>query len=266
MSLSFFRKYQGVMLIVFGILLMIVFTVGDVVSRMDNNRRGVSDASLVASWRGGKANESQLKAWGKRHATMVRFLTEVEEKTRLADGNPQVPGVGYNGIERNVNERELVRQQILAAKAGEMGIVITKEAIGDYLVKLSDNTMTRANLVEMADKLAGEANISQTAVFDQLRTTLLAQNVRMLAESGLGSVPPEVAWDYFNRLYRRVSAEVYPISVDAFYDKVEDKPTDAQLQEFYEEHKAQYEDRGRSTPGFRTRPKAKFQYIRFDYE
>jgi hypothetical protein len=62
--------------------------------------------------------------------------------------------------------------------------------------------------------------LTQLQLFEQLRTELRAQNLRMMANSGLLAITPVSAWNYFNRLNRRVEAEMLPLPVDDFVAQV----------------------------------------------
>ena len=112
--------------------------------------------------------------------------------------------------------------------ADEKSWKVTSVLIGDSvsplpddLIKIGADKVIVCEAPELADfidesyckilaDVAG-SNSSERAMFEQLKTELLAQNMRILAFSGVTAITPSTAWDYHQRLNRYVSTEMLPI-------------------------------------------------------
>ena len=114
---------------------------------------------------------------------------------------------------------------ILAQKAEDLGVRISDAAILEFLDTLSDDVVGRDQFGVLL-KDATNGRFGQAQLFEQLRTELLAQHMRMMAGSGLFAMSPGLAWDAFNRLNRAVKAELLPLPVEDFKSKVTAQPTE----------------------------------------
>lgn len=56
-----FRKHQALLLVVFGVLIIVVFTIGDSVSRMASDGGGEQRDEVVVRWDGTKLKQSRLQ-------------------------------------------------------------------------------------------------------------------------------------------------------------------------------------------------------------
>ena len=106
----------------------------------------------------------------------------------------------------------------------------------------------------------------RSQLFEQLRIELSAQHMRMMAGSGVFAMSPSLAWDGFNRMNRRVKAELLPLPVADFDSKVTAQPTDAQIAALYEEGKDRYASPDSPEAGFKRRRTIAFQYLKADFE
>jgi hypothetical protein len=122
----------------------------------------------------------------------------------------------------------------------------------------------------------GGGHASQTQVFDALRSEIAVMKVRevfmplLLRQNGqneavFGGDTPAERWEYFCRLNRKVVAEIMPVPVKDFLDKVPDPKPD-ELKSFYDQYKNDYPDPHSPTPGFKLPFKAQFQYVKADYD
>ena len=57
-----FRKYQAMLLVVFGVLIIVVFTIGDSVSRISSDSGGSEQDEVVVKWDGTELKKSRLQA------------------------------------------------------------------------------------------------------------------------------------------------------------------------------------------------------------
>lgn len=230
---SWFRRKQKVLLAVFGVLIMISFTVGGIISNSLQRRMGGGGGKApVVNWKHGEINENELSTMRYNHSLSVRFLDRVVAETRAKEGWPRAPGVTRDrmgqiidpGIPRSSQEEDVVRTMLMAQRAIDMGMVVTDESIFEFLKLLSDDKLRRPDFGRILADV--DQSVSQTQLFKQLRIELLAQNLERVIRSGLMAMPPDRVWDYFNRSNRAITAEVFPVRVADFKSKVEDARTD----------------------------------------
>ena len=91
-----FRKYQYMLLIVFGVLLMFVFVIGDALTGlMGGPGQGGSEQAdeVVLTWKRGAVSGNDLYSQRVRHNMAVEFLSEVVQETVRREGTPKGPGV-----------------------------------------------------------------------------------------------------------------------------------------------------------------------------
>lgn len=270
--LSFFRRNQKIMLAVFGVLIMLTFVVGDYISRYQGTQAGAVADATVATWKHGKIDERELWAIRDAHNLTVRFLDLLVQKTIEAKGQPK--GLGVNimngrvfdpGIPRSYAEEDLVQTMLLARKAQDIGVRISDAAMDEFLNTLTDEVVPRGQFGELL-KEATQGRFDRAQLFEQLRIELSAQHMRMMAGSGVFAMSPSLAWDGFNRMSRRVKAELLPLPVADFQSKVPTQPTEDQIVALYEEGKDRYASPDSPEPGFKSRHKIAFQYLKADFE
>lgn len=268
-----FRKYQYMLLIVFGVLLMFVFVIGDAITGlMGNPGRGGGGPSdeVVLTWKHGAVTGSDLYSQRVRHNMAVEFLSEVVQETVRREGTPKGPGVfrdqfgRYNpGITVAENDETIVQKMLLAAKAESLGVKVDNEAVKAFLHQLSDGELSDNDIAVIYNKTVA-GRMTQQHLMDQLQHELLAQQMLMMSRAGLFVVPPREAWAFQNRMRRRVQTEMVALSVDSFKDKVAKTPTDAEIQKLYDEGKNRFPSPYSSEPAFKRRHKIGFEYVRAD--
>jgi hypothetical protein len=270
--LSFFRRNQKVLLAVFGVLIMLTFVVGDYISRYQGSTAGAVADEIVVTWKHGKIDERELWALRDAHNRTVRFLDLLVQKTIEANGQPK--GLGVNimngrvfdpGIPRSYAEEDLVQTLMLARKAQELGVRISDAALDEFLDTLTDEVVPRSQFAELL-KEATQGVFDRSQLFEQLRIELSAQHMRMMAGSGVFAMSPSLAWDGFNRMNRRVKAELLPLPVADFDSQVTAQPTDVQVAALYEEGKDRYASPDSPEAGFKRRRTIAFQYLKADFE
>ena len=274
--LSMFRKHQYIFLVVFGVMLMVAFIVLPPLDDYLRSRRGPGSAAnpVVVSWKGGQLRAAELERLREMHRVAVSYLFAIVQETQRREGTPRGVRQGQfgqildPGIPSTMSDENLVHTHLLAAKGEAMGMVVSDQAIIEFLEQLSDETVdgtVRATIFN--DNLGNR--YSEQQLLNQLRVELLAQRVRSMAEAGLyvapyGTVPPLQAWDYFKRLNRRVNIEAVALNVEDYVDRVKNPP-EVQLQALYEEGKNRFSFPESPEPGFHQRRKAAFQFIKVDF-
>ena len=85
-----FRKYQYILLVVFGVLLMIVFVVGDALQRWASGPGpGGRSESVVLRWKNGHVTDNDLYNQRARHKIAMEYLQAIIEETRNREGSPK---------------------------------------------------------------------------------------------------------------------------------------------------------------------------------
>jgi hypothetical protein len=259
---SVFRRHQKVSLAVLGVAVMIGFIVFPAIIQMQQMATGNANNPVVLKWKGGQLTEAELA--GKRHTrgSVLRFIQQLQEDARKADPEVQLnPSIG---IPNTDDPNSIVQTLVLAEKARQMGIVVSDQAIRDYLSSLTEGVLTTGQMEAAKNKALG-TKWTEEMLFDILREELLAHKLRQMASSAVAVTTPVAAWDYHNRMGRQVTAEFVPFSVDEFIPQVKAEPTNKEVQELYEKYKGNYPLPRSAEPGFKHWPKAEFEYFVADY-
>ena len=263
--LSWFRKNQKIMLGVFGVGLMFVFTVSlgsgvdPIMDRLSGRTSGGPSTEVAVTWDGGQLDTQSLDRLRVQRNLLGRFMGTVGRLAQERGGQQKVSMLPlYSG------DRSLLELEILANEAEKMGIAINDETVIDYLNQLTDGTILPSEYAQILRESTG-GNLPENALFPLLARELKAQKVRGLVQSGHFPASPIAAWDYYNRLNRLIKAEIMPIAVDDFMGQV-DEPTDAEVTEMFEKYKRYYPMPMSPEPGFRQREKRAFQYVKVNYD
>lgn len=261
-----FRKYQYILLVVFGVLLMFVFVVGDALQDLGGGGApgGRGRGTTVVTWKNGQITDLDIQDFAGQHNVAMDFLAAVVRETTDREGVPRQTEV-YQRMRSVANERSLIYIMLLAEKAKSLGLKIDNEAVKQFLVELSDHELTTDNDFAVLFQRAVRKRISQQQLMDQLQAELLAQHMLRMMGGGLQGIPPHEAWSLHDRLRRRVKTEMIALKVDDFVDDVKGEPTEAQIEAMYEEGKERFSSPFSPQFGFRRRTKAAFEYVRADF-
>ncbi len=271
--LRWFRKYEKIMLGVFGVALMVAFTFSLGVSSVDllGQLAGTADGPgspggsnnagnpVVTTWEGGEYRESDFQNLQQGRRALIGFMQASIGTARSRGGQQR-----GQTIPPYIGDGSLMELSILSKKAEDMGLQISDQGVVDYLTQLTDGQVTKGEFKQIWKSVTGnQSNDAQLIAL--LRRELLAMRYRGMMQSGAFPVSPLRFWDYYNRLERTVKAELMPIPVKDYIDDVEE-PANAALVAFFDKYKHQYQYPGSPEPGFRTRERAAFSYVKFDYE
>ena len=273
--LTWFRRYQAQMLVSFGVVLMFSFVIApSLLDYLDSGAGAGGDlgngSDVVVTWSEGDVSESELNSMRTMHLLTVGFLDAVVQETQKQGGTPKGSGVRRGmrgevidpGIPRNASESQLIRTMLLAHQADELGVVVDEDVINVFLRNLSAEIS-----LDFAALLADSTrrHMSEAQLFNQLEMELKAMEMIQLGFHQAALTPAEM-WKFYNRLHRRVSAEVVAVDVARFKEQVDKSPNDEDIQELYDKYKEVYADPGSSDPGFKNRKKASFDYFRVALE
>ncbi len=261
--LSVFRKHQYWFLVGLGVLLMVAFVVLPPVDDYLRQRTlsgGTAARAVVLRWKGGKLTEGELQSMRHSHRLTMNFLDEVLRLTRERRGVPKGPLPQYFGGD---GDQELVATMLLAAKAEELGMVISDEAVQDYLDRLSDRLLAPEDFEKIFKQVSG-GRLPVGMLFLWLRRLLMAHYLREHVLMSAAAMTPADSWQNFLRVHQKTSLEILPVAVADFLSQVPRDPTEQELRQLYEQYKERYPDPMSPVPGFRRLPKTNFAYVRID--
>ncbi|MBI2824302.1 MAG: hypothetical protein HYX69_06410 [Planctomycetia bacterium] len=164
------------------------------------------------------------------------------------------------------SETRLVNTMLLARKGQQMGMTVTDEEVTQFLQQVTRDRVTSEKFAEILRSLGGGGRnrIGKTQLYDALRTEILALRMGSALSVGVQTTPAQ-RWEMYAKIRERASAEVVPVAVADFLDKVAD-PDEATLQKFFEAHKDSEPAPGAPVPGFKIPAKVALQYFKADYD
>lgn len=263
--LKAFRKHQKKLIVIFGVLLMVSFTVLGTVQQFMRHETPEQRAGqeVVATWKEGEITRGELQSERMAQQSAFIFMNALVQEAQNAGGSPQV-----DVLQGDATLQGLARQIILAKKAEQMGIVVTDDTITQYLSKLTDGAKRSPEQFEaMFEQLMKDRRgVNYKGFLRYMRKALMAQDVLVMGTAGISALSPGEAKSYHDRIYRQKTVELLPLKVNNYLPKVKGKPSQAELEKLYEEGKDRYTTPPSAEPAFRRRHKIKFAYFKGDAE
>jgi hypothetical protein len=240
-----------------------------VIDRSYQNMAAGSGAKrTLVSWRGTSVNGEQAQRLLQKNYQCQSFLQRVASEVIKGGGSPKVPGFRSDGRSIDLgltpnNQIAVLRSQILAAKAKEMGIDFDDSAVDSYLRAFTDGRISTQRFAEM---MREQDKLSRFDLYQFLKTEFSANVIEKAAMAGLadGSMPvltPGKNWQMFLRFRQRARIEAFPVLVDDFLPQVTETPSDAELQTLFDAGKERPADRFRPEPGFLRRYAADLEFV-----
>ena len=264
--LRWFRKYEKLMLGVFGVALMVVFTFSMGVSGLSltdflggGGRGNGGENPVVATWQEGDLRESDFDQLRVGRNLMIQFTQYALQQARANGGQPRTSTVPVDN-----SDDALLELAILSDKADKLGVEIADEGVLNYLVQMTDGRLQPVEFSNIWQNMTNGA-MSDKQLLSLMRREIMAIRVRGMMQSGSFPASPLRNWEYYNRMERRLTAEVMPISVEQFTANVPD-PAETELKKFYEKYKNIYSYPESPEPGFKQRQRASFDYIKFSLD
>ena len=274
------------LLVVFGVLIIVVFTIGDSVSRISSDSGGSEQDEVVVKWDGTELKKSRLQAIqvsrqiahfalielqnaAMQKGAFPRFQQQLAFLHRINPGGSlSRPRMIFTG--GDLTPLGTVRSLVLAQRADEIGMVVPDTQIQQYLFGATDGKLTYE---EIRAILVGGKNSryprSMKSMFDVFRQEMLADKIFEEFFRGTLAMPMAQQLDYFSRSNRQIEAEVIEIPVSQFVQQVAD-PSEQQLQDYFDKYKFQtplfdniagviYES---SDPGFKLPHRVSVEYVK----
>ncbi|MDR3198663.1 MAG: hypothetical protein LBU34_12420 [Planctomycetaceae bacterium] len=223
---------------------------------------GTGPAKIASCHRYGNIDEQNVAALMQNHDDLGRFYIVLYQ--HLADPGNQDRMTALRSLEitasqyeRFLEPEELINNWLLTQYAKDLGMSIEKNNIIDYLTQLTGGLLTNTVYQQTLKSIR-----MPEQRFEYLITLeLLYIRMREMFEIGLNVIPPSTRWDWFQRLNRKMTAEVAAVPVEQFIDKIAD-PTNAQLQKFFDENKDKPFNPTQPDYGFTMPDKIAFQYVK----
>lgn len=264
--LNWIRKRQRLLMGVFGVLLIFTFTVSmgtgyDPLIEFLSGRGWRSSRTVPVVFQSdwGNLDEMDLERLRINRYMIARFLGAVSYQASQRGAQPS-----ESRCNDQVDEENLVELFVLAKQAQTAGLSITNEEIKNYLAGLTDNRVEEWEYAAIWKQVTNGKS-SERQLFELLRTELLAHRFRELSSRGNAAGSPVQVWELFNRLERRLTVEMFAVPVDEFMSQVE-PPSERELRTFFDAHKDNFENPNLGIPGFKSREKRAFRFVKFDFE
>lgn len=253
--LAAFRKHQNVLLGVFGVLIMLSFAVGPIIQGCQQRTTGgpQTDADVV-SYRAGSIKESELNSMRYSRQALRQYMATIGQIATTRGAT-----VGGSFVPQRIDEASLVETRLMAEEAGRIGIVVEKEEIVRFLKEYTGGQIKSTEFADLLKDITGN-RMSESQFFSAMQQHLMAARFGGLVQQGLAAATPSSMWESFQRLNRRVEAELaaYPASDYLSTDPI----PETRLREIYEEGKERFVDPSSSRPAFKQRKKVAVAYVK----
>ena len=269
-AMHVFRKRQKEILVVVGLICIFTFTVGPIILDFFQPDVGAAKADVVVTWKGGSLDESDLGMLGRLHRLTIAYLERIVKETVKRGGSPKAAGVTQNrqgqvidpGISRDDSEIRMVRMMLLAEEAEKLGMTVPDDAIVAFLAPMSDRTMSSDELRNLLQG-ATQGRLTRDQLFSTLRRRITrAEYLRLIASGDV--MTPDDAWNYYNRLTRRINATVVEFKAEDYL--ATPTPSDRQIEEFYDKYKDQFPLPSSPDPGFKQHHQFAFGYLKAGFD
>ncbi|NQT38098.1 MAG: hypothetical protein HQ581_11445, partial [Planctomycetes bacterium] len=297
-----FRKHQKAWLAVLGISTMFAFIVLPNVMQNMGGRGPRTDLAVITS-KYGDLTGRELQSLRLRNRHLGEFLISlrkaVQDSMPDTENSVDLPGLyedWRNGVniagraekvdletlfkywsvadpmirgasDGGASEEITVDIWLRAHRAEELGLVVSDQMVFDFLGGFTAGRVQP----DVIERLHKKAELSESQLFEAIRSQLLADKLQQMFLTTLGPITPAQRWDYYRRLHRIVTAEVTAIPVNDFVDEVngwsdeelEDFCSQRQdeLAEFFARHKYQIDNPHRPEPGFKQPHRIDVEYV-----
>ena len=253
--LAYIRKYQKVLLSVFGVMIMIAFMLPNVPLRGLGSDEAPPDDTVV-QWNDGKESLDENKMYRKvaKHRQTARFLAILATKAIEKGGKPQgiitdrEGNVIRPGIEFNDSELARLHTILLAEQATRVGLVVDEQAIDRFINQITGGVLTSQEIQDIQQQVLHN-RMDNYVLRLVLQEELLSQKMNLLVFQNPRILTPGDSWDFYNRMFRQVTAETVAFSTTDFISKVSG-PTDVETKDFYKKYKDQTPNPNSPEPGF----------------
>jgi hypothetical protein len=273
--MRWFRRNQKKLLVFFGVLLMVSFLLGGILSNYSPSRGGRRESPAnreLAHWKHGTLTEMDFARMRTGHIMTTRFLNVLMLQSQRERGNafnPRAQGIleiplGQNS-RRDIN-RELLRRRLMIEYADAQGIVISDAAVLDYLRRRTDNELLTEAQLDQVALVISENQVDYRAIREQLKDELAVVYVSNIVGLGLPRVPNLAeAWSIYQGLNQRIEGETVAVTVDEMLPKVTGEPTKTELQSLFEAGRYELPSGIGNEPGFKVPARIAVGYLKANF-
>ena len=281
-----FRKYQKQMLVFFGVLLMIAFILGGVLTSMPNSNSGTREPqdSISVQWDGASYSQDELQSFLRLHILSQRFLAQLAQTALAANATPETdPSLLPVSSDQDSGIRDVANILLQADEARRLGVTVNDVVVDNFLRRVGgDNGFTEGDyMVLLKESTSGQLSLARLK--EHLKVELAALRLQDIMFSGMGSpsgqvnqvrmagppvpfVTPIAAVSSQERTTNKVTIEFVKIEVEPFLEQVEKSPSNAEVRKLYEQGAVQFPSFQKNTPGFRVPDKAVIQWFKTDQD
>jgi len=244
-----FRKHQAVMLVVFGVLIILVFTIGDSLTQMLGGGAPNRANPVVVTWVGGDLRQMDLESASRRRAKTAEVLRQVQFAALRKQNIPEQfwndPRIArpLTVSQQELNNSGTMRHLMLVRKADELGIEIGDDQVNAYIDTLLNiqpggpPVLDREELAFIIEGPPGKKHGSVTDFFLNLKEELKADEVEQrLMLSGFEQFTPGELLSFYEQLEKQVALDYIAIPVDTFVDQVS-QPSNEELVKYFKKFK-----------------------------
>ena len=281
-----FRKYQKQMLVFFGVLLMIAFILGGVLTSMPNSNSGTREPqdSISVQWDGASYSQDELQSFLRLHILSQRFLAQLAQTALAANATPETdPSLLPVSSDQDSGIRDVANILLQADEARRLGVTVNDVVVDNFLRRVGgDNGFTEGDyMVLLKESTSGQLSLARLK--EHLKVELAALRLQDIMFSGMGSpsgqvnqvrmagppvpfVTPIAAVSSQERTTNKVTIEFVKIEVEPFLEQVKEAPRKAEVRKLYEQGAVQFPSFQKNTPGFRVPDKAVIQWFKTDQD
>ena len=281
-----FRKYQKQMLVFFGVLLMIAFILGGVLTSMPNSNSGTREPqdSISVQWDGASYSQDELQSFLRLHILSQRFLAQLAQTALAANATPETdPSLLPVSSDQDSGIRDVANILLQADEARRLGVTVNDVVVDNFLRRVGgDNGFTEGDyMVLLKESTSGQLSLARLK--EHLKVELAALRLQDIMFSGMGSpsgqvnqvrmagppvpfVTPIAAVSSQERTTNKVTIEFVKIEVEPFLEQVKESPRKAEVRKLYEQGAVQFPSFQKNTPGFRVPDQAVIQWFKTDQD
>lgn len=261
-------------MVVFGVLLMIVFTVGGVMDSFfsSQNQNGV-DVRKVASTSFGDFTNQDMEDFAEGNRRVADFTFELYRLSKDPAKAKAYPIASLSSSSTEARDRDILSRLVFAEFARDNGIYVGEETINDYFNRLCNNELANQN--KTVDQFSRELQRgSLSSVKAHLKTELLARCGQQMISAGVNpqfsqqgflvgvSPTPVEIWEGHRRLREKFKVQYMTIDIEPT-DSISDEPSMEEMKKLYEEGLDRIPNIVMG-PGFKEPRKATVAYFAFN--
>ena len=281
-----FRKYQKQMLVFFGVLLMIAFILGGVLTSMPNSNPGNREPqdSISVQWDGASYSQDELQSFLRLHILSQRFLAQLAQTALAANATPDTdPSLLPVSSDQDSGIRDVANILLQADEARRLGVTVNDVVVDNFLRRVGGNNgYTEGDyMVLLKESTSGQLSLARLK--EHLKTELAALRLQDIMFSGMGSpsgqlnqvpmagppvpfVTPIAAVSSQEKTTNKATIQFVKIEVEPFLEQVKESPSNAEVRKLYEQGAVQFPSFQKNTPGFRVPDQAVIQWFKTDQD